>query len=481
MKRRFLLLCTLSICILGISRMCDALLFMPHAEENSTQLMDSTLIPESVNPSTESSSHNTNSSFTRKDVIEENYLQEADVESLILNDTTHYAIYFLNLNEGQRCAQIYHSSPMRSASMIKVFVLATAMEKVSNGELNLEDQLILTDGDKVGGAGVLAGFDSGTKFSIKKLLELMITESDNTATNMIIDRLSMNDVNAYVQKNGYNDTVLSRKMMDFSAVKEGRENYTSVRDLGRFFTRLYDKKCVGEVYDNIMIDFLLGQTDTEGIPAALRDGTVAHKTGELVGVYNDGGIIYGTQDSVLVVMTDDYGYRGESIEGIHRITRHFTHPKNIPAMIDMPLPWNEKKIVLTENYSRLHYGSPITEIVPRAIVIHWTVSDAWRPVYNYFYSEERADGTLNVASHFLVDRDGTIYRLTPETRLNRHIIGYNWCSIGIENVGGVDGVEDLTYEQLVANIALVRYLHAKFPTIEYVFGHYQQPESVKQI
>ena len=81
---------------------------------------------------------------------------------------------------------------------------------------------------------------------------------------------------------------------------------------------------------------------------------------------------------------------------------------------------------------------------------------------------------MNVASHFLVDRDGTIYRLTPENRLNRHAIGYNWCAIGIENVGGVDSAEDLTYEQLVANIELIRYLHAKFPTIQYVFGHYQQ-------
>ena len=146
----------------------------------------------------------------------------------------------------------------------------------------------------------------------------------------------------------------------------------------------------------------------------------------------------------------------------------------VPDIVDMPLPWNERKIALTEEYSELHYGTALTEIEPRAIVVHWTCSDTWGSVYNYFCPEAMADGTLNVASHFLVDRDGTIYRLTPETRLNRHAIGYNWCAIGIENVGGIDDVEDLTYEQLVANIALIRCLHAKFPTIGYVFGHYQQ-------
>jgi N-acetylmuramoyl-L-alanine amidase len=80
-----------------------------------------------------------------------------------------------------------------------------------------------------------------------------------------------------------------------------------------------------------------------------------------------------------------------------------------------------------------------------------------------------------LASQFMVDRDGTIYRLMPETALARHIIGYNWCAIGIENVGGANNKkEDLTPAQLKANIKLIRYLHAKYPTIQYVFGHYQQ-------
>lgn len=116
------------------------------------------------------------------------------------------------------------------------------------------------------------------------------------------------------------------------------------------------------------------------------------------------------------------------------------------------------------------------DIIPQAVVVHWTASDTWESTYIYFYDADRGDGTLNVASHFLVDRDGTIYRLTPETALNRHIIGYNWCAIGIENVGGLNGIDDLTDEQLESNIWLM-YIREKYPTIRYVFGHYQQDEA----
>ena len=141
---------------------------------------------------------------------------------------------------------------------------------------------------------------------------------------------------------------------------------------------------------------------------------------------------------------------------------------------DMPVEWNEQRETLTREYSQTHYGMDITKIVPQAVVIHWTAANTWESTYNYFLSPERADGTLNVGSQFLVDRDGTIYRLMDETSLARHAIGYNWCAIGIENVGGVNNVEDLTQEQLASNVELIRYLHNKYPSIQYVFGHYQQ-------
>ena len=143
-------------------------------------------------------------------------------------------------------------------------------------------------------------------------------------------------------------------------------------------------------------------------------------------------------------------------------------------IIDKPILWTENRDRLIREYTQLHYGIDEIKIIPQAVVVHWTVFANWQGTFDWFYNESMSDGTLNVASHFIVDRDGTIYRLTDETALNRHIIGYNHCAIGIENVGGVNGQEDLTAAQLTANILLIKYLHAKYPTIKYVFGHYQQ-------
>ena len=143
-------------------------------------------------------------------------------------------------------------------------------------------------------------------------------------------------------------------------------------------------------------------------------------------------------------------------------------------IVEKYLPWSENRERLTREYAELHYGMSITNIKPQAIVIHWTAGDTWQSAYYTFYDDTRNDGTVNVSSQFLVDRDGTIYQLMPDNKLARHVIGYNWCAIGIENVGGVNSVENLTYEQLKANVELIRYLRTKYSAIKYIFGHYQQ-------
>lgn len=145
-----------------------------------------------------------------------------------------------------------------------------------------------------------------------------------------------------------------------------------------------------------------------------------------------------------------------------------------PPYLDNFIPWSDYRNALGDEYTLKHYGQVYREIVPRAVVVHWTAGGTLESNRNYFYSAERDDGTLNVASQFICGRDGTMWRIMPETKFARHIIGYNHCAIGIENVGGYDGQEDLTEAQLAANVRLIKYLHEKYPTIQYVFGHYQQ-------
>ena len=149
------------------------------------------------------------------------------------------------------------------------------------------------------------------------------------------------------------------------------------------------------------------------------------------------------------------------------------------SVVDRSVELGDYRMELIREYAQLHYGNEEVYIQPQAIVLHWTASSSGEGVYAYFYPAEtensfyRKQGRLNVSAQCLVERDGTIFRLTPETLLNRHAIGINWCAIGIENVGGVDGKEDLTQEQVQANRKLIIYLKEKYPEITYLLGHYQ--------
>ena len=110
-----------------------------------------------------------------------------------------------------------------------------------------------------------------------------------------------------------------------------------------------------------------------------------------------------------------------------------------PAIIQKYVAQSPKRNTLMKAYSKLHYGREMTDIKPRAVVVHWTANDSQEGTYQFFYAEENprlSYGTLNVGAQFLVGRDGAIWQLMPETALARHAIGLNWCAIGIENVGG---------------------------------------------
>ena len=153
----------------------------------------------------------------------------------------------------------------------------------------------------------------------------------------------------------------------------------------------------------------------------------------------------------------------------------------LPKIIDRPISFDEQRVELTLEYLASHYGLVQNKptISPQMVVVHWTVIPTMEATFNTFnpstLPNARADiqsaGALNVSSQFLVDIDGTIYRLMPETTMARHVIGLNHCAIGIENVGpGADG--KLTSAQLEANVILINYLQKKYP-IKFVIGHYE--------
>jgi len=156
-------------------------------------------------------------------------------------------------------------------------------------------------------------------------------------------------------------------------------------------------------------------------------------------------------------------------------------------IIDKPIDFEQERIDMTKEYIKTHYGLIVDniEIVPQIIVLHWTADMSFDKSFNRLKPQrlfsDRKDiakaSALNVSAHFMVDRDGKIYRLMPENWMARHVIGLNYSSIGIENVGGKGNKsEDLTDAQLQSNIKLIRYLKEKYPTITKLIGHYEYRE-----
>lgn len=170
-------------------------------------------------------------------------------------------------------------------------------------------------------------------------------------------------------------------------------------------------------------------------------------------------------------------------KGIHLDCPHATFDATsgarVLAIVDAPLAWSAERERLTLEYRRTHSDPAATDlaITPRAIVLHYTGDDSAKSTRDYFDSPRidagRAElapaGAVNVSAHFLVDRDGTIYRLQPERRFARHCIGLNHLAIGIENVGD-DAKCPLTDAQVIADAALIRNLAARFP-ITHLLGH----------
>jgi N-acetylmuramoyl-L-alanine amidase len=156
-----------------------------------------------------------------------------------------------------------------------------------------------------------------------------------------------------------------------------------------------------------------------------------------------------------------------------------------PPIVEWPVIWDAERARLMALYLERHHGGPFTgdpdidtRMTPKMVVLHWTGSNTARSAWNTFRAvrqkgqRDRSEpNAVNLVSHFVVDRDGTIYRLLPETRMGRHTIGHNHHAIGVENVGDRRRWP-LTRAQLASNIALVRWLYARFP-LTHVIGHYE--------
>ena len=196
-----------------------------------------------------------------------------------------------------------------AASIVKIPIMAAVFEAQEKGRLSLSDKIKLQQKDKTGGSGSLKNERAGKEFSIQELIMLMMSISDNTATNILINLLGIDNLNQWFQDNGLKDTNLSRLMMDMASRDKGIENYTTAGDIALILDRFYNGKFIGSKVSSECTEIMKKQKTKNRIPAKLpQDTNIAHKTGLERGICHDAGIVFTPKGDFLICVLTRHEY-----------------------------------------------------------------------------------------------------------------------------------------------------------------------------
>ncbi len=204
------------------------------------------------------------------------------VMGVAIEDLTNGDHYFLHEDE-----------VVAQASSIKITVLANLFLQVQQGKLKLSDLYTVQASDLVQDSDIMNGLTPGlTRVTLRDLATMMVAVSDNAATNVLIDRVGMQNVNAMLESLGLTHTRLRRKMMDLEAAKKGNENISTPREMMSLLDAIYHGKVLDK--DSTANFFKMLSTNKDSwIPRDLpADLKVADKPGSLEAIRNDSGIVF---------------------------------------------------------------------------------------------------------------------------------------------------------------------------------------------
>ncbi|MFA6358902.1 MAG: serine hydrolase [Candidatus Omnitrophota bacterium] len=188
-----------------------------------------------------------------------------------------------------------------SASLVKVPIMLSCFYAAQEGKISLKDSIRFKSSEKVGGSKILGREPVGSVFIVEELFNPMITRSDNTAANILIDFMGFDTLNTYFKKMGLRNTNITRNMMDFKKRREGGENYTTSADMSYLLEQLYYKKFLNKDVSEKCLELLGQQKINDRIPRKLPKGTyVVHKTGLERHVCHDVGIVFTNKGNFLI-------------------------------------------------------------------------------------------------------------------------------------------------------------------------------------
>ena len=208
-----------------------------------------------------------------------------------------------------------------TASAIKIEILIHLLKEFEKGKINLYENIPVNY--RVGGSGLLQYFDqSNLQLNYYNLALLMIQQSDNTATNILIDRLGMENINKTIQSLELKNTKLQRKMMDFEARKVGKENLSSPEDKLKLLESIYRYQILPDSLTNEAIKILSIPKQTPLLDDINEEITLASKGGELDDVRCEMGIFFCENfNYILVIMTKDLPQSRIGDEVIKKISK----------------------------------------------------------------------------------------------------------------------------------------------------------------
>jgi beta-lactamase class A len=227
------------------------------------------------------------------------------------------SLYAKNLDSGDSIG-IRDTEPVRTASTIKLAVMASLFDAVARGDLQWSERLTITEAEKVAGAGVIESeLSNGVELPLQDVMHLMMVLSDNTATNMILERFPADRVNAYLDRIGLRSTRSLRKILgkngpagvSAAGKLEKNQKYglgvSTPRDMVTLVERMERGELVNAEASREMIAVMKRCQDTTGIRRPFGDLEVANKTGALDALRSDVGIVYSKSGRIAMAITVD--------------------------------------------------------------------------------------------------------------------------------------------------------------------------------
>jgi len=217
---------------------------------------------------------------------------------------------------------LHENEVFAQASSIKITVLANLYLQAQQGKLKLTDLYTVQASDLVPDSDIMGGLTPGvTRVTLRDLATMMVAVSDNSATNVLIDRVGMENVNAMLDSLSLTHTRLRRKMMDLDAARQGRENISTPREMMTLLEAIHKGKLLNK---ESTADFfkVLSTNKNSWIPRDLPpDVKIANKPGSLEGVRNDSGVVFVEGRAyVICVMTAFLRNERDGEEAISKIS-----------------------------------------------------------------------------------------------------------------------------------------------------------------